>query len=288
MTDQIRTEVIDPAAAEAINKKAHRRMYAFFGLGFVGTVVVVSLVITSQARIAALEKHGAALSRQVSDNATGWGKVADQVRAMGATPTVLPPTVAAATGPAGPSGAKGDPARGITGTQIREGHLIVSYSDGPPVDVGRVAGKDGVKGPDGRSIVGTTLAGGHLVLAYSDNTTADVGAVVGKDGVAGSKGEPGRGVASSTIDSRWHLIVTYDDRTTQDVGPLPPGPQGPAGPTGPAGPPGAPGPACPPGYEQRPARITASDGSTYDGVACVRPGSQKTTTVTPSLPLLGR
>lgn len=55
--------------------------------------------------------------------------------------------------------------------------------------------------------------------------------------------------------------------------PGPPGAQGEPGPQGPAGADGAPGPACPPGYEPRPALITAPDGTTYQGVACVDPGS---------------
>lgn len=280
MTDQLRTEVIQPAAADALNKQAHRRMYAFFGLGFAGIVVVVALLIASQAQTEAMKKQVAGLSRQASDNATGWGKVADQVRSMGATPTVLPPTAAPAAVPIpGPQG------RGITGTQIVEGHLIVSYTEGPPVDVGQVAGKDGAKGPAGRSIVGETLSNGHLILAFDDNTTADVGAVVGKDGARGTDGRPGRGVASQAIDSRWHLIVTYDDRTSQDVGPLPPGPQGSAGAKGERGEQGSPGPTCPSGYTLHQARIAADDGSTYDGLACVKPGSRTTTTAAvPPLP----
>ncbi|GAB3154307.1 hypothetical protein GCM10027258_57970 [Amycolatopsis stemonae] len=43
------------------------------------------------------------------------------------------------------------------------------------------------------------------------------------------------------------------------------------GASGPGGPPGPPGPTCPDGYELRDAVITAPDGSTYTGKACVDP-----------------
>lgn len=113
----------------------------------------------------------------------------------------------------------------------------------------------------------------------------------GPPGQKGDKGEPGVGATGP---------------------PGPPGPAitGPPGPPGPAitGPPGAdgkdgvdgkdgkdgadgndgaPGPACPDGYEQRPAVITAPDGSTYQGVACVRPDSSQPPSTTEPPPILG-
>jgi hypothetical protein len=69
----------------------------------------------------------------------------------------------------------------------------------------------------------------------------------GQPGPPGPKGEPG--------------------------GPGPAGPQGDPGPAGPQGTPGAAGPTCPEGYELRDAVITAPDGSTYQGKACVDPSS---------------
>ena len=76
------------------------------------------------------------------------------------------------------------------------------------------------------------------------------------------------------------------------------------GPTGPAGasPPclsepaqcrgnngndGLPGPTCPEGYELRDAVITAPDGSTYSGKACVDPNSSNPPSTNPPLPLGG-
>ncbi len=44
---------------------------------------------------------------------------------------------------------------------------------------------------------------------------------------------------------------------------------------------GAPGPACPPGYELRDAVITAPDGSTYSGRACVDPATSAPPSTSP-------
>jgi hypothetical protein len=62
------------------------------------------------------------------------------------------------------------------------------------------------------------------------------------------------------------------------------GPTGAQGPKGDTGPSGAAGPACPAGYEPRPAVITSPSGTTYQGIACVDPGSERTP---PILPLPG-
>lgn len=53
------------------------------------------------------------------------------------------------------------------------------------------------------------------------------------------------------------------------------GPTGATGPTGPAGQDGKVGPTCPAGYELRDALITAPDGTTYRGKACVDPSSSQ-------------
>lgn len=66
----------------------------------------------------------------------------------------------------------------------------------------------------------------------------------------------------------------------------PAGAKGDKGDKGDTGEPGAAGPACPDGYELRDAVITAPDGSTYQGKACVdpsssQPPSEPSTTTTP-------
>lgn len=133
----------------------------------------------------------------------------------------------------GTSGAEG---RGVTGTRVVAGRLIVVYSDGTTEDAGLVVGAagapgvngaDGVPGTPGRGIVASTIEGGRLVITYSDGARADVGTVVGDDGADGARGPAGRSVVS-TANVGDRLIVTYSDGTTQDAGPLPPGPPAPS------------------------------------------------------------
>jgi hypothetical protein len=121
-------------------------------------------------------------------------------------------------------------------------------------------GPEGVSGPSGPP--GPIGPGGPAGAPSSPGTAGEPGAdgvqgPAGSDGAAGANGAPG-----------------------------PAGPQGPQGPQGDTGPAGAPGPACPAGYESRPAVITAPGGSTYQGVACVDPGTEQEPPLLP-IPLGG-
>lgn len=119
-------------------------------------------------------------------------------------------------------GRDGEPGRGIAGTAIVEGRLLITYTDGLVEDKGPITtvGAPGAPGAPGRSIVGTTIQDGALVLSYSDGTTETAGRVVGADGV------DGRGITSVTVSADYRLIVTYTDGETVDVGPLPAGRDG--------------------------------------------------------------
>lgn len=113
-------------------------------------------------------------------------------------------------------GSEGPAGRGITATNIRDGRLVISYSDGTSADLGVIVGQAGAAGQTGRGVTSTELVGSRLVVHYTDGTSEDVGTVVGP---------PGRGIASaSTAGGR--LVLTYTDGTTEDVGPLPQGPAG--------------------------------------------------------------
>lgn len=203
-----------------------------------------------------------------------------QLRRLGATPVVAPPTPI--VGKAGVAGQSGPAGRGITGTAITAGHLIVAYTDGRTQDAGQVVGATGKNGTDGRGITGTTVTDGHLIVSYSDHTTADLGSIVGP------KGDQGRGIVSTSVSADFHLLVFYSDGTSADIGALPPGPAGPKGDQGDKGDKGdpgvkgdtgAPGPTCPDGFSARAAVITEPDGSQHQGIACV--SDSDTTTTTP-------
>lgn len=122
----------------------------------------------------------------------------------------------------GRDGDDGDDGRGIAATTLRDGHLVVTYTDGQQVDLGVVVGPTGATGEPGRGIVDASLdADGRLVVTYTDGVVTTVGHVVGRDGA------DGRGVDRVEVrDGR--LLVYYstapDDAV--DVGALPAGPAG--------------------------------------------------------------
>lgn len=212
MTDEARIEeVVQHAADRARDSQSRRGIWFAFVLLMVGILACAVALISQHAEI---DELGMAADA----NARNAQQLAEQVRGLGGVPIVQPPTPGerGETGPAG---------RGIAGTSIIGGRLLLAYSDGTSEDKGQVVGAAGAPGPqgkEGRGVVGTAIVGGRLVLSYSDSSAEDVGQVVGP---AGADGTPGRSVASvGAIDGR--LMVTYDDGTTQDAGPLPPGPAG--------------------------------------------------------------
>lgn len=258
MTADRAKTVIDEAVVESRDRIGRRVIVASLLVLLVGLAALAFAVLRGLERIDTLQG-------KADDNARTAGLLADQVEKLGGVPVVQPPDPQQ-----GPRGDRGPAGRGIAGTALVDGRLLVAYDDGTSRDVGQVVGQPGATGAEGRGVVGTAIVGGRLVVSYSDSTTEDVGQVVGTDG---DDGAPGRGVTSvAAVDGR--LIVTFTDNTTQDAGPLP------------AGPPGR-------GVQRAEVRdcrwfVTYTDGTTEDaGNACT------TSTITPSPtttspPLLGR
>lgn len=109
------------------------------------------------------------------------------------------------------SGPPGLPGRSVTDAEIDgAGHLVLSFSTGPDVDVGKVTGNDG---DDGRAITDAEIDGsGHLVLTFSDTGPTDLGKVVGTNGA------DGRAITDAEIDGSGHLILTFSDTGPEDFG----------------------------------------------------------------------
>lgn len=105
-----------------------------------------------------------------------------------------------APGKTGATGTAGTPGRGILAADLKDGSLIVSYTDGSFQNVGNIvgpkgdtgaAGKDGTNGTNGTdgkdgapgkdaiypTSVDSDLAG-NVVISYSDGTTAQAGRII--------------------------------------------------------------------------------------------------------------
>ena len=156
------------------------------------------------------------------------------------------------TGAAGQDGKDGKDGRGVKSFEINdEGHLIVTYSDGETVDLGKVTGdkgsdgKDGVDGKPGkdgeRGPKGDTGAPGKDGADGTDGRDGidgkdgqpgkngadgeqgpkgdkgDTGAA-GQDGKDGEPGTDGRGIAEATVNENGELVLTYTGGETQNLG----------------------------------------------------------------------
>lgn len=132
-----------------------------------------------------------------------------KISVLGDTPTditvVAPPStiikqagVVAGEPVPGPAGPQGPAGRGITSTVITGEDLVISYTDGTSVNVGRVVGEDGSNGIDGLGISSAVLNGVDLVINYSDGTSVNVGRVVGVNGTNGANGINGTNGTNGT------------------------------------------------------------------------------------------
>lgn len=223
--DELAAAITRTAALNSRNPRLIVVLVVFVALTVVGATVLFVLFLGQRSTTADLSGRVQSLSGQVTRQHDDAETLARQVKALGAAPVVQPQPVQGAQGPAGPAG------RGIVGTAIEAGHLILRFSDGSSADVGQITGQPGSSGLPGTSVTTALIVGGHLVLTYSDGHTTDAGQVVG---APGQDGAPGRSVTSVT-NTDGHLIVTFSDGLMQDAGPLPAGPAGPTGPTGAAG-----------------------------------------------------
>ncbi len=215
--DQEKT-VIDQVVVDSRDGTGRRVIVASLIVLVVTMSGLMFAVLRGFERIDFLETESGERGRQADTNARTAQLLAEQVQKLGGVPVVQPPqpqqqSVQGERGPAG---------RGIAGTALVDGRLLIAFDDGTSRDVGPVVGQPGAAGAPGRGVVGTAIVGGRLVVSYSDSTTEDVGQVVGTDG---DDGAPGRGVTSvEAVDGR--LVVTFTDGTRQDAGPLPAGPPG--------------------------------------------------------------
>ena len=121
-------------------------------------------------------------------------------------------------GEQGPKGDKGD--KGDTGAAGKDGK---DGKQGPKGDKGDT-GADGQNGKDGRGVKFFEVNDeGHLMVTYSDGETVDLGKVTGdaadgKDGSNGRDGKDGRGIANLEVNDDGELMVTYSDGETQNLG----------------------------------------------------------------------
>lgn len=248
-------------------------------------VVVVGYLLVSQvvAKYDANEARGRADAAQsqadaVADPVAALCAKADEVAKVLAQRGACTAATAVKDAPRDPApvtGAPGATGIGIARAEVGDCALTVVLDNGRRYTLRDLCGEPGKPGAPGRGIAATSIDGCFVVVTYTDTSPpARLGPLcgppgeAGATGVKGDKGDPGESPP---------CLAEPTQCRGQD---------------GAKGDKGDPGPACPDGYEQRPAVITAPDGSTYDGTACVRPDSSRppttptTTTANSPQPLL--
>lgn len=227
MTGEIDRTIVQPAADAGRDRRSHWQLWLGVGLMLAGIAFLAVQYFGQRGQIDALQ--------QTSDaRAVDVGKLAEQVRRLGATPVVPAPAPAAAA---------------VDPEQLRQAArtAVADYC----------ASRNQCRGADGAT------------PDFDALTTAVLARIpIPKDGADG-KDAPTPDYAALVAS-----YCAAHDECRGPVGEKgEPGDPGATGATGPAGAPGPAGPTCPDGYELRDAVITAPDGTHYQGKACVDPDS---------------
>jgi len=130
-------------------------------------------------------------------------------------------------GEQGEAGKDGVDGVGISKAEIIDGELVLTYTDGTSVNLGKVVGEDGKDGVDGAP--GKDGADGEDGVDGAPGKDGEDGengqdGVPGKDGEDGAPGkdgedgEDGRGIERTEINANGELIIYYTDGTFVNLG----------------------------------------------------------------------
>lgn len=107
-----------------------------------------------------------------------------------------------ATGATGDTGDTGPQGVGVASATVNnQDHLIITLTDGTPIDAGYVKGSTGAKGDTGKGISSANMSNGSLTLVYTDGTSSDAFYIKGDTGSKGDKGDKGDTGATYTLTS---------------------------------------------------------------------------------------
>ncbi|MFD6072820.1 hypothetical protein [Amycolatopsis lurida] len=193
-------DAIHRAAEESKDHKGHRLIWVSFAVLLMGALALAVVVFVGRAQS---EGRVDELSRQSAQNADTAAKLADQVRALGATPVVEPPRVPAEADPAtirqaaraavaDYCAAPSRPCRGADGTSPSFDLIVDAVMSRIPAPQ---PGRNGADGEDGADA--TTAQVTAAVAAYCGQPTepcrgpAGVQGQPGQDGKPGADGQPG-------------------------------------------------------------------------------------------------
>ena len=120
----------------------------------------------------------------------------------------------------GQNGSNGKDGISITDVDINEsGELIISFSEGSSVNLGKVVGADGIDGQDGIDGIGIESArvgeNGDLIFTLSNTTEINVGNVKGENG---ANGKDGVSISGVEINQSGELVISFSDGNKNNLG----------------------------------------------------------------------
>jgi hypothetical protein len=267
VTNERAREIVHGATERAVRDARARRStwvaFAVLLLCIAGAVAYFGL------RFSAVNTHAQEQDQRITrlvdtgnDAAAQAQQLASQVRALGATPVVQPPAPA----PAGPTIVTAAPIPGPGPTQAQIDAAVAAYLVAHPPAAGKSATPEMVATAVGEYLAahppepGQPPTAQEIATAAANYLTAHSAEF---QGPAGKNATDTQVAAAVDAYCSTHGSCAGKPGATGAKGDTVQGPRGPAGPT------------CPPGYELRDAVITAPDGSTYQGKACVDPSTSK-------------
>ena len=119
----------------------------------------------------------------------------------------------------GENGTDGKDGISITDVDINDaGELILYFSEGEPLNLGKIIGENGQDGANGVGIEGATIdENGNLILSLSNDTDINVGKVKGEDGQDGTDGKDGISITGVKIENG-ELIIAFSDGNSSNLG----------------------------------------------------------------------
>lgn len=138
----------------------------------------------------------------------------------------------------GTNGVNGNDGVGVTKSEVNtSGELVITYSNGDSINLGKIVGKDGLDGTNGQNgLSAYEIAKNGGFIGSEDEWLASLKGekgeqgeqgIQGIQGVQGEKGERGEkgqngadgiGIANSEINKNGELVITYSNNTVDNLG----------------------------------------------------------------------
>jgi len=123
----------------------------------------------------------------------------------------------------GTNGVDGTDGVSVTGAEINtNGELILSFSAGHPINLGKVVGEKGANGEKGEDGVGISAIElskeGDLTVILTNETTVALGNIKGKDGANGMSGADGVSITGAQLNTNGELIISFSKGEPVNLG----------------------------------------------------------------------